>query len=165
MSKLRRTMLFMPGNNPGMLINAPILGSDSVILDLEDAVSLTEKDSARVLVREAIKNIDYKKRTLNTDYKARTANTDFISRTKNTDYAAMAAKHNYSAIGKVISKALSKPVIGTRTQDGKNEYFSSQTEAAKFVDGFVPNISACCRGKAKSAYGYFWSFCEAANYG
>lgn len=52
-------MLFMPGNNPGMLQNASILGADSVILDLEDAVSLTEKDSARILVREAIKNIDY----------------------------------------------------------------------------------------------------------
>lgn len=57
--RLRRTMLFMPGNNPGMLQNAGILGSDSIILDLEDAVSLTEKDSARILVREAIKNIDY----------------------------------------------------------------------------------------------------------
>lgn len=52
-------MLFMPGNNPGMLQNAAILGADSIILDLEDAVSLTEKDSARVLVREAIKNVDY----------------------------------------------------------------------------------------------------------
>ncbi|WP_454052637.1 HpcH/HpaI aldolase/citrate lyase family protein [Clostridium sp. Marseille-Q7071] len=59
MKKLRRTMLFMPGNNPGMLQNAGILGADSVILDLEDAVSLTEKDSARILVREAIKNVDY----------------------------------------------------------------------------------------------------------
>lgn len=61
MKRLRRTMLFMPGNNPGMLQNAAILGADSVILDLEDAVSLTEKDSARILVREAIKNIDYSK--------------------------------------------------------------------------------------------------------
>jgi citrate lyase subunit beta/citryl-CoA lyase len=52
-------MLFMPGNNPGMLLSAGILGADSVILDLEDAVSLTEKDSARILVREAIKNVDY----------------------------------------------------------------------------------------------------------
>jgi len=59
MKRLRRTMLFMPGNNPSMLQNAGILGADSVILDLEDAVSLTEKDSARVLVKEAIKNIDY----------------------------------------------------------------------------------------------------------
>lgn len=59
MEKLRRSMLFMPGNNPGMLQNAGILGTDSIILDLEDAVSLTEKDSARILVREAIKTIDY----------------------------------------------------------------------------------------------------------
>lgn len=59
MKNLRRTMLFMPGNNPGMLQNAGILGADSIILDLEDAVSLTEKDSARILVREAMKNVDY----------------------------------------------------------------------------------------------------------
>ena len=61
MKKLRRTMLFMPGNNPGMLQNAAILGADSVILDLEDAVSLTEKDSARTLVSEAIKFLDFSK--------------------------------------------------------------------------------------------------------
>lgn len=59
MKRLRRTMLFMPGNNPGMLQSAPILGADSVILDLEDAVSITEKDSARMLVKEAIKAVDY----------------------------------------------------------------------------------------------------------
>ncbi|MDQ7093890.1 CoA ester lyase [Desulfosporosinus sp. PR] len=59
MQKLRRSMLFMPGNNPGMLQDAAILGADSIILDLEDAVSLTEKDSARILVREAIKSLDY----------------------------------------------------------------------------------------------------------
>lgn len=40
-------MLFMPGNNPGMLQNAGILGADSVILDLEDAVSLDEKDAKK----------------------------------------------------------------------------------------------------------------------
>lgn len=57
--KLRRTMLFMPGNNPAMVQDAAILGADSIILDLEDAVSLTEKDSARILVREAIKNVNY----------------------------------------------------------------------------------------------------------
>lgn len=57
--KLRRTMLFMPGNNPAMIQDAAILGADSIILDLEDAVSLTEKDSARILVKEAIKTLDY----------------------------------------------------------------------------------------------------------
>lgn len=60
MKRLRRTMLFMPGNNPSMLQNADILGADSIILDLEDAVSLTEKDSARILVREAVKSLYYK---------------------------------------------------------------------------------------------------------
>lgn len=59
MGRLRRTMLFMPGNNPGMVQNAGILGADSIILDLEDAVSLAEKDSARILVRNAIKTVNF----------------------------------------------------------------------------------------------------------
>ncbi|MGL5355238.1 MAG: HpcH/HpaI aldolase/citrate lyase family protein [Cetobacterium sp.] len=58
--RLRRTMLFMPGNNPGMLQTADVFGADSVIFDLEDAVSLTEKDAARTLVKEALKTINYK---------------------------------------------------------------------------------------------------------
>jgi citrate lyase subunit beta/citryl-CoA lyase len=52
-------MLFMPGNNPGMLQTAVDFGADSIILDLEDAVAITEKDAARVLVREALKTNDY----------------------------------------------------------------------------------------------------------
>lgn len=56
---MRRSMLFMPGNNAGMLLNADALGADSVILDLEDAVSPAEKDSARILVRNALKYLDY----------------------------------------------------------------------------------------------------------
>lgn len=59
MGELRRTMLFMPGNNPGMLQNAGILGADSIILDLEDAVSITEKDSARILIKNAIKSVNF----------------------------------------------------------------------------------------------------------
>ncbi|GAA0181036.1 CoA ester lyase [Clostridium sediminicola] len=51
--------MFMPGNNPGMLQSATVFGADSIILDLEDAVSISEKDSARILVRDAIKNLDY----------------------------------------------------------------------------------------------------------
>ena len=50
-------MIFMPGNNPGMLLNADILGADAAILDLEDAVSPAEKDAARILVRNAIKTL------------------------------------------------------------------------------------------------------------
>lgn len=59
MERLRRTMLFMPGNNPSMIQSAGILGADSIILDLEDAVSIAEKDAARILVRNAIKNVDF----------------------------------------------------------------------------------------------------------
>lgn len=47
-----RTLLFIPGNNPGMLHNSDILGADGLIIDLEDAVALSEKDAARDLVRE-----------------------------------------------------------------------------------------------------------------
>ncbi|NMB44096.1 MAG: CoA ester lyase [Clostridiales bacterium] len=57
---MRRTMLFMPGNNAGMLLNADALGADSVILDLEDAVSPAEKDAARILVRNALKYLNYR---------------------------------------------------------------------------------------------------------
>ncbi len=52
--KNRRSMLFMPGNNPGMLVSADILGADSIIYDLEDAVALEEKDAARNLVSNAL---------------------------------------------------------------------------------------------------------------
>ncbi len=57
--KLRRTMMFVPGNNPGMLINAGIYGADTIIFDLEDSVALSEKDAARHLVSNAMKSITY----------------------------------------------------------------------------------------------------------
>ena len=56
---MRRSMLFLPGNSPNILINADYLGSDSIILDLEDAVAPAEKDSARILVRNAVKSMGY----------------------------------------------------------------------------------------------------------
>ena len=56
---IRRTLLFLPGNNPAMLFSADVLGADSVILDLEDAVSLTEKDSARILVESALNTLEF----------------------------------------------------------------------------------------------------------
>ena len=57
--KLRRSMLFIPGNNPGMLQNGGVFGADSIILDLEDAVAPAEKDAARFLVAHALKTVDY----------------------------------------------------------------------------------------------------------
>jgi len=59
MERLRRTMMFVPGNNPGMLKDACLYGADSLMFDLEDAVAISEKDAARFLVYNAIKTIDY----------------------------------------------------------------------------------------------------------
>lgn len=58
---MRRSMLFLPGNTPNIIINGEILGADAVILDLEDAVAPTEKDSARILVRNAIQLMGFGK--------------------------------------------------------------------------------------------------------
>ncbi|MBW2733178.1 MAG: HpcH/HpaI aldolase/citrate lyase family protein [Deltaproteobacteria bacterium] len=50
--KLRRSLLYVPGNMPSMLQNVSIFDADAVQLDLEDAVPLAEKDAARILVRK-----------------------------------------------------------------------------------------------------------------
>ncbi|MGX7172634.1 citrate (pro-3S)-lyase subunit beta [Enterococcus ratti] len=62
--RLRRTMMFVPGNNPAMIKDAGIYGADSIMFDLEDAVSMSEKDSARMLVAQALKTVDYKEAEL-----------------------------------------------------------------------------------------------------
>ena len=49
--RLRRSLLYVPGNMPGMLQNIPVFEADGVMIDLEDAVPLAEKDSARLLAR------------------------------------------------------------------------------------------------------------------
>lgn len=51
--------MYVPGNNPGMIRDAHIYGADSIMFDLEDSVSLKEKDSARFLIYNALKTIDY----------------------------------------------------------------------------------------------------------
>ena len=62
--RLRRTMMFVPGNNPGMIKDAYIYNCDSIMFDLEDSVSITEKDAARALVYHALKTIDYGEKEL-----------------------------------------------------------------------------------------------------
>ena len=52
-------MMFVPGNNPGMMQDAFIYGPDSIMLDLEDSVTLAEKDTARLLVYNALRTVDY----------------------------------------------------------------------------------------------------------
>jgi citrate lyase subunit beta/citryl-CoA lyase len=58
--QLRRTLLYVPGNMPSMLQNIPLFQCDGVIIDLEDAVPLSEKDAARILVRRFLEG--YKER-------------------------------------------------------------------------------------------------------
>ena len=58
--KLRRSLLYVPGNMPSMLQNIPLFQCDAVQIDLEDAVPLAEKDAARILVRRFLDN--YKQR-------------------------------------------------------------------------------------------------------
>lgn len=52
-------MMFIPGNNPAMMQDAYVYAPDSIMLDLEDAISMQEKDAARTLVHYALKSIDY----------------------------------------------------------------------------------------------------------
>ncbi len=59
MNRLRRSLLFIPGNSPGMLQNADVFDADSIIIDLEDSVSIDEKDSARCLLKELTNAISY----------------------------------------------------------------------------------------------------------
>ena len=57
--KLRRSRLYMPGNNPYLSQNAFLFGADCIILDLEDSVPPSEKFSSRILVRNILKNVDF----------------------------------------------------------------------------------------------------------
>lgn len=56
---MRRTMMFLPSNSPSMIGNGPLLKADSLIFDLEDAVSPDEKDAARELLRNALGSMDF----------------------------------------------------------------------------------------------------------
>jgi citrate lyase subunit beta/citryl-CoA lyase len=57
--RLRRTMMFMNAQKPGLIKDAYIYGSDSIILDFEDAVAENQKDSARFSLYNALKSVDY----------------------------------------------------------------------------------------------------------
>ncbi|MBP7725426.1 MAG: HpcH/HpaI aldolase/citrate lyase family protein [Leptotrichiaceae bacterium] len=55
--KLRRSMLFVPANNPGIIRDSYLYRPDSVMFDLEDSIAITEKDSARYLLFNMIKKM------------------------------------------------------------------------------------------------------------
>jgi len=57
--RLRRSRLYLPGSEPKYYISAALHGPDAVILDLEDSVHPAEKDAARILVRNALRAVDF----------------------------------------------------------------------------------------------------------
>lgn len=57
--KLRRSRLYLPGNEPKFFVNAGLHSPDGIILDLEDSVAPSEKDAAQLLVRNALRSVDF----------------------------------------------------------------------------------------------------------
>jgi citrate lyase subunit beta/citryl-CoA lyase len=57
--RYRFTRLYIPGNTPKLMLNAGIHKADGIILDLEDSVALTRKSEARVLVRNALRTLNF----------------------------------------------------------------------------------------------------------
>jgi len=57
--RLRRSRLYLPGAEPKYFISAALHAPDAVILDLEDSVHPDEKDAARILVRNALRAVDF----------------------------------------------------------------------------------------------------------
>jgi citrate lyase subunit beta / citryl-CoA lyase len=122
--KLRRSMLFVPGDNAAALSNAFIYKPDSVMFDLEDAVSTREKDSARLLVFQALRHPAYKE--IETVVRVNSLNTEFglkdleaavrggadIVRLPKTESAE--AIHELEAHVLRIEKACGRPVGDTK---------------------------------------------------
>ena len=55
----RRSRLYVPGDQPRLIINAGLYKPDCVILDLEDSVAPSEKEAARFIVRNALREVDF----------------------------------------------------------------------------------------------------------
>ncbi len=64
MSETQRVYLFVPGSSPAMLRTAAVLPVDAVILDLEDAVAVTEKENSRILVKHACAALPFGDKTV-----------------------------------------------------------------------------------------------------
>ncbi len=56
---LRRSRLYLPGNEPKFFVNAGLHSPDGIILDLEDSVAPSEKDAAQLLVRNALRSVNF----------------------------------------------------------------------------------------------------------
>ena len=58
--RLRRSMMFLNCQKPGLIKDPYIYSPDSIMLDLEDAVAEREKDAARYSLYHALQEIDYR---------------------------------------------------------------------------------------------------------
>ncbi len=58
--RFRRSRLYLPGDQPKLMLNAAIHEPDGLILDLEDSVAPTKKDDARILVRNALRALEFR---------------------------------------------------------------------------------------------------------
>ncbi|OCG28068.1 citrate (pro-3S)-lyase subunit beta [Gilliamella sp. wkB108] len=77
MKRLRRSMLFLPGANAAMLSTSFVYKPDSIMFDLEDAVSIKEKDSARLLVAQTLLLPVYKEHGIETVVRINALNTPY----------------------------------------------------------------------------------------
>ena len=57
--RFRFSRLYLPGNTSGLMINAGLHSADGIILDLEDSVAPEKKNEARILVRNALRQINF----------------------------------------------------------------------------------------------------------
>ena len=57
--RFRFSRLYLPGNTPGLMINAGLHSADGIILDLEDSVAPEKKDESRFLVRNALRQVNF----------------------------------------------------------------------------------------------------------
>ena len=58
--RLRRSMMFLNAQKPSLIKDPYLYVADSLMLDLEDAVAVTAKDTARFSLYQALKNVDYR---------------------------------------------------------------------------------------------------------
>ena len=58
-NRFRRSRLYLPGTQAKLMLNAGIHQPDAIILDLEDSVAPSEKNSARIIVRNALRTLDF----------------------------------------------------------------------------------------------------------
>ena len=122
--KLRRSMLFVPGDNAAALSTAFVYKPDAIMFDLEDAVAPREKDAARLLVFQALRHPAYQE--METVVRINGLNTEFglkdleaavrggvdVVRLPKTDGAD--AIHELEAQVARIEKACGRPVGDTK---------------------------------------------------